>query len=237
MKPKRIILIRHGESAGNANPYVYENTPDHKVPLTQRGIEQSKNAGREIKSLIGRESIQFYVSPYTRTRQTAENIISVLSGNNWRWREDPRIREQEYGSKVTVEGVKVHEEKKADFGSFFYRMPNGESGADVFDRISTFFESMHRDFEKDCFPDNAIICSHGFAIRVILMRYFRWTVEQFENLKNPLNCQMFTLEKNTQNKYQLTSPIKLKNMELYYPAKELICSQAVAAAKKVEVFT
>jgi len=221
MKPKRIILVRHGESLGNVDQYVYEKMPDHKVPLTDKGIKQALNVGKELKAIIGDESVQFYVSPYLRTRQTIDNIASSFEENEWHLREDPRLREQEYGCITTVEEVQKHRRKRVEFGPFFYRMPNGESGADVFDRISTFFESMHRDFEKETFPENVIIGSHGFTVRIILMRYFHWTVEQFENLRNPFNCQTFVLTKNEQDKYELTSPIRLRDMEVDHPAKEL----------------
>ena len=31
--PKRIILVRHGESLGNVDEQYYENTPDWKIPV------------------------------------------------------------------------------------------------------------------------------------------------------------------------------------------------------------
>jgi len=57
MKPKRIILIRHGESEGNLDSSLYKTTPDYALKLTQKGVSQAKQAGKEIKSLIDDESI------------------------------------------------------------------------------------------------------------------------------------------------------------------------------------
>ena len=39
------------------------------------------------------------------------------------------------------------------------------------------------------------------------MKWFHLTVEQFENIKNPKNCEIFVLEKNLKNKYSLITPL------------------------------
>ncbi len=36
MKPKRIILIRHGESEANVNRYLFGSVPDYTIELTQK---------------------------------------------------------------------------------------------------------------------------------------------------------------------------------------------------------
>ena len=41
------------------------------------------------------------------------------------------------------------------FGRFFYRFPNGESGADTYDRITNFQDHMIRDIDAGRFPANA----------------------------------------------------------------------------------
>ncbi len=41
-KPKRIILVRHGESAGNVDEKSYSATPDNQIPLTEKGREQAR---------------------------------------------------------------------------------------------------------------------------------------------------------------------------------------------------
>ena len=49
MKPKRIILIRHGESEGNVDRLNYETIPDYALNLTNTGQEQARIAGKQIK--------------------------------------------------------------------------------------------------------------------------------------------------------------------------------------------
>lgn len=50
--PSLIILVRHGESEGNADNTLYRTKPDNLVELTQKGIQQSKKAGERIKNLF-----------------------------------------------------------------------------------------------------------------------------------------------------------------------------------------
>lgn len=38
-RPKRIVLVRHGESQGNVDDAIYETVPDHALSLTPKGIE------------------------------------------------------------------------------------------------------------------------------------------------------------------------------------------------------
>ena len=54
--------------------------------------------------------------------------------------------------------------------SFYYRIPDGESGADVYDRVSTFLETLYRDFAKPDYPENTIIVTHGMTLRLFFMR-------------------------------------------------------------------
>ena len=103
MKPKRIIIIRHGQSEGNADHTVYARVPDHDIKLTKRGEHESLSAGAEIADIIGQEKIQAYVSPFKRTRQTFEGIAKRLEPNLTNMLEDPRIREQGFGNLVSMD--------------------------------------------------------------------------------------------------------------------------------------
>ena len=42
--------------------------------------------------------------------------------------------------------VKYMNERR-EFGSFYYRFPEGESGADVYDRVTDFLGSLNREFK------------------------------------------------------------------------------------------
>ena len=208
MKPKRIILIRHGESEANIDKTVHAKKPDYAMELTAKGLSQADSAGKELKKLLGNESAFFYVSPYWRTRSTFEQIAKNFDRQKISWGEEPRLREQEWGHLVNPEQNEKNDKDRDAFGTFYYRIPHGESAADVYDRVSDFFGTMHRDFEKESFPDNAVIITHGMTIRLFLMRWFHWTVEEFEEHGNPNNCQIVVLERNEKMKYSLVSELK-----------------------------
>lgn len=211
MKPKRIILIRHGESESNVDKSFHGQKPDYTAELTANGIIQADEAGKILKSILRQESVFFYVSPYWRTRTTFEQIVKHFEKDKVTWREDPRLREQEWGHlRNEADGKKADEERNS-FGTFYFRLSDGESAADVYDRVSDFFGTLHRDFEKENFPDNAVVITHGMTIRLFLMRWFHWTVEQFEEHANPKNCQTIILEKVDNMKYKLLTEMEKKD--------------------------
>ncbi|MBK6953859.1 MAG: histidine phosphatase family protein [Crocinitomicaceae bacterium] len=208
MKPHRIILVRHGESEGNIDKSIYGVKPDYTLELTADGRKQAFEAGQKISEIVKNESMFFYVSPMWRTRSTFEEIAKSLDRSKIEYREEPRIREQEWGHLRTIEEGKKVEEIRDAYGTFYFRIPDGESAADVYDRISDFFGTLHRDFRKDNYSQNAIIVTHGMAIRLFLMKWFHWTVEEFELLANPKNCEIVILEQDLNGKFRLKSDVK-----------------------------
>jgi broad specificity phosphatase PhoE len=208
MKPKRIILIRHGESEGNIDRGVYSTKPDYAVLLTKNGMQQALQAGEHLRSIVNDESIQFYVSPLFRTQQTFQQIIKSLPGNQHAWREEPRLREQEWGHLRSLEDCSSVDQQRDAYGTFYFRIPYGESAADVYDRVSDFFHTLFRDFAKSDFPQNAVMVTHGMTIRLFLMRWFHYPVVEFEQLSNPLNCDIVVMELQDDGKYKLVTELK-----------------------------
>jgi broad specificity phosphatase PhoE len=211
LKPNRIILIRHGESEGNIDKDKYRTIPDYALNLTPKGIEQAKKAGLEIKEIIDNESVYVYLSPYFRTRQTFQYIKTGIETNIKKISEDPRIRELDWGHLRHPNENEEIMKQRDDFSTFYYRIPDGESGADVYDRVSTFLETLHRDFNKPEYPQNTLIITHGLTLRLFLMRWFHWTVEEFENLRNPYNCQVVVMQKQASDRYELISKLNKRN--------------------------
>jgi len=211
MRPNRIILVRHGESEGNIDRNTYAQKQDFKLLLTDAGVQQADEAGRVLQTIIGDEKIMFYVSPLWRTRMTFEHIAKHFDKNAYRWKEDPRLREQEWGHFRDLKANIQIDTERNKFGTFYYRIKDGESCADVYDRISDFMHSMYRDFDKLTFPQNVVIVSHGMTMRMFLMRWFHWTVEEFETLRNPKNAEIIIMEQDAiSGKYKLVTELKRK---------------------------
>ncbi|MEO6541528.1 MAG: histidine phosphatase family protein [Ferruginibacter sp.] len=208
MKPKRIILIRHGESEGNIDKAMYNQKPDYALLLTEKGKQQAAAAGSALKELVKDEKLCFYVSPLFRTRQTFQQITKAFPKDNYYYREEPRLREQEWGHLRSLEECNEVEKQRDAYGTFYFRIPDGESAADVYDRVSDFFNTFYRDIKKEEFPPNAVMVTHGMSIRLFLMRWFHFTVEDFEQIANPANCAMVVMELQENGKYKLVEPLK-----------------------------
>lgn len=216
--PNRVVLVRHGQSVGNIDERVYSTTPDNTIPLTKLGWEQAQAAGQRLKYEVLPQNCQihFIVSPYVRTVETFHGMLSAWCDPKsfahipdrherikaWyskivemgiTWAEDPRIREQDFGNLQDPVRILQAKRDRRSFGAFYYRFANGESAADVFDRISTFLDSLWRSFDMNK-SQYFVIVTHGISIRVLLSRYFRYTIDQFHLLSNPRNCEMVVLE-------------------------------------------
>lgn len=141
--PKRIILVRHGESQGNLDMSAYSTTPDYRIPLTPRGVEQARATGRGILDVVSSPpdanwKVYFYVSPYERTRATLRGIGAAFPRHRVIGaREECRVREQDFGNFQVEERMRAIKETRERFGRFFFRFPEGESAADVFDRVAS----------------------------------------------------------------------------------------------------
>jgi broad specificity phosphatase PhoE len=210
MKPKSIFLIRHGQSEGNVNMNIYKEKPDYAVHLTEVGRKQAHECGKKLNEIVGPlNQVKFYVSPFWRTRETALEIAKHFKPFQLHpFYEDPRLREQEWGHKGGKAFNMEYERERSDYGHFYWRFPEGESCADVYDRVSDFMNTLHRDFEKNDFPENAVIVTHGMAMRLFLMRWFHKSVEEFESWGNPKNCQILTLKKQYNGKYELLETLR-----------------------------
>jgi len=200
MKPV-FYLIRHAESEGNVNPQVYFETPDHRVKLTEAGRAHALGIGsylvRDLNNYIN-SNIKVWTSPYTRTRQTCDLMLK----GKFPVKEDPRIREQEWGHIAGLDDRDSYRQKRKQVGHFFYRFPNGESGADVYDRCSHFLESVFRDD-----ADAVVIFTHGLTLRILAMRLLHATYEEFESWDNPGNCELKIWRHNGE-RYTLTEPFR-----------------------------
>lgn len=205
--PKRLILVRHGESEGNVNHQIYKSVADSLLHLTETGWEQGLCAGRALKDLIGDEAVKVQVSPYVRTRETFNAIAKAWGPHvHLKWGEDPRLREQDFGNFQNIEEVEKAKKERGRFGPFYYRMPHGESPADVYDRLSSFFESMYRFWDRSSdklMNLNHLIICHGVTIAVFLMRMFKYSVDDFHRYENFGNAEFCVLERQPNGKFSL----------------------------------
>lgn len=115
--------------------------------------------------------------------------------------EEPRLREQDFGNfQPGADSMEKMWRERADYGHFFYRIPNGESAADAYDRVSGFNESLWRQFGDPDFPSVVVLVTHGLMSRVFLMKWYHWSVEYFEDLRNVNHCEFVIMKMNQDSK-------------------------------------
>lgn len=216
MKPKRIILIRHGESQANVDKYLFGRVPDYTIELTGKGREQAREAGKRLKELVRDESLYFYVSPFWRARSTFECVAAAFPRCQFEYSEEPRLREQEWGYLRCNEDFDKICRERREYGTFYYRIPGGEAGSDVYDRINDLLGSLYRDFSDMDFPKNCVLVTHGLTIRLFIMRFFHLTVEEFELMLAPKNCALVILELQSDGHYRLTTEMEYSKEPLRY---------------------
>ena len=212
--PERIMLLRHGEAEHNVHGAELlladcpDRKPDNLCELTRVGRSQARAAGKRIAEILGEGSeISVVVSPFERAQQTLYCVQQMLGRGKVRVRRvhiDPRVREQEFGNFQVAEDMPRHKRTASEVGRFYYRRPTGESGADVYDRAASFWDSLlSGSFNvQDLFrrrragPDDALlVVTHGLTMRLLMMRYFNWSPQTFDAVYNPGNCDFWVLVK------------------------------------------
>ncbi|OAL34047.1 hypothetical protein AYO20_06695 [Fonsecaea nubica] len=219
-KPRLIIIIRHAQSEGNRDKAIHQTTPDHRVGLTEEGHRQALAAGEKLRALLRTDdTLHFFISPYRRTRETTEGILKSLCSNepapspfqrhHIKVYEEPRLREQDFGNfQPDTEEVERLWRERAQYGHFFYRIPNGESGADVYDRVSSFNGSLWRRFSEDTMASVAVLVTHGLCSRVFLMAWYHYSVEFFEDLRNINHCEFLVMKLGANGRYVLQNSLR-----------------------------
>ena len=170
-----LVLIRHGESAGNVAATAAHRSGaeiidiglrDADVPLSDAGVQQGEALGRWLTGLPGDERPEaVWCSPYLRARQTAE--LTGLQDI----RLDERLRDRELGilDLLTAAGVDARFPEEAQrrnwLGKFSYRPPGGESWADVALRL----RSVLRDIDDENDGKRVAVVCHDAMI--MLIRY------------------------------------------------------------------
>jgi 2,3-bisphosphoglycerate-dependent phosphoglycerate mutase len=188
--PKELFLIRHGESLANCARREAEQANEHEicfdgieseVPLSKLGKIQVERLGQWFTNLESDQTI-IKSSPYQRTKQTAEGIISTIDESIVKLVFDERLRERELGifNRLTKAGARVKYpeecEKRELLGKFQYRPTNGESWADVASRVRRFLS----DFAETIENQRVVIVTHEVVIH--LFRYILENLSEAEIL-------------------------------------------------------
>lgn len=150
--PRKLILVRHAETilndrkkgrvffSNDEERRGIENTPDHALSLSEKGLEQSKALGQFIWERYG---VPHYVvtSGFRRTQQTLDGILAAYPDKQIQIAQDINLRERDVGAtdRMTEEEVNRYFpwlQRYWDLaGPFLASPPSGESIANMLPRI------------------------------------------------------------------------------------------------------
>ena len=186
----KLVLLRHGQSQWNL-----ENrfTGWRDVPLTEKGIQEAKNAGLLIKKnniIIDR----VFSSVLERANKTAEiaiteaGINSLIEGENVNYTKNKKLNERDYGDLVGLNKAETAEKFGKEQVHIWRRSyevppPNGESLKDVVSRVSPYFENEIEPLIMD--NKNILIVAHGNSLRAILIKVGLYKPEEISSIELP----------------------------------------------------
>lgn len=190
--PLDIILVRHGQSEGNAakrrseagdhSAFSEEFRKRHTASfrLTDLGKEQARLAGQWIRDFLDVQDWKFdryLTSEYIRAKETA----ALLGLHQAEWMCDPYLSERDWGNLEQMPEKERNEKfgealRQRDAEPFFWRPPNGESFMGLSLRIDRVLDTFHR----ECNEKRVIAVCHGEVIRAFQLRIERIPRAEFK---------------------------------------------------------
>lgn len=167
MISSRLILVRHGESVGNARN-IFTGWID--LPLTERGRREARQTADRLAQ-SGQAIDAVFSSALQRARETAEIIIARL-GRETGLTSDRALNERDYGELAGLNKREAAERFGADQvrrwrRGFYERPPGGESLEDTVNRIRPYFKTAIT--AELAQARNVLVVAHGNSLRALIM--------------------------------------------------------------------
>jgi 2,3-bisphosphoglycerate-dependent phosphoglycerate mutase len=239
----RVYLVRHGQSRSNLDWTENQRTADHAIELSEEGHRQARLAGEWLREhFVSNPAFEdqrahkedysnpfitphmpatrLWLSPYTRTRQTADAIEAACCSDRdfiippdirrragdslfLDRREHLLLAEQQFGlfdgmsdeereARYPAEHA-YYEKCKRFEGKLWPQMPLGESRFEVCQRVHQSFGTFKRDAEKHGIK-TIVVVAHGTVNRAFTMMWLHKPYEWMHQESNPNNCSIRLLE-------------------------------------------
>ena len=142
--------------------------------------------------------MRLWVSPYKRTRQTADSIVETRGRGSPIASSTSCCASSSSACSTASPDDELHARFPSEWqyydmqcrfgGKFWARMPQGESRFDVAKRIHQAFGTFHRDAPEHGIREIVVIC-HGVTLRAFVMMWCHLSPEWFENEPNPATAR------------------------------------------------
>lgn len=188
-----LIIMRHGQSQWNL-----ENrfTGWEDVDLTEAGEAEARRAGTLIRDLPIDAVFSSTLKRACRTVEMAldsaadagADLSGLRDGEGWRITRDDALRERHYGDLVGLNKAEtaekygdeqVHQWRRG----FEVRPPNGESLADVVERVRPYFDAEIAPLVQA--GRNVLVSAHGNSLRALLLILGEYTADEIPGVELP----------------------------------------------------
>ena len=165
--PFRIIALRHGETAHNAENRLQGQLD---IPLNARGRDQARSLGKALGAEAGAEireidaASAFFASPLVRARETMEIVRDAMGLEPGRYKLDARLKELSFGAweGLTWRDIEARDPKGLKARSrdkWSFTPPAGESYGMLAERLRPWLDGLNGD---------TFVVSHGGVARALM---------------------------------------------------------------------
>ena len=196
-----LVLVRHGQSIWNL-----ENrfTGETDIPLTEKGREEAKAAGRKLKGL---PIAQGFTSLLQRAIDTMTLILQETGHTDLPVTRDKALNERNYGqlqglNKAEVARQYGDEQVAVWRRSFSVRPPGGESLEDTAARVIPYYQRAIEPLLLE--GKDILIVAHGNSLRALMMRLENISEEEIAHVDLPTGVPRL---------YTLTAGLKVEKIE------------------------
>lgn len=186
MIPKNIYVVRHFKSDINLN--LHNNEISYNYDILSLNESLLKKTRTKLKNTILVNNSIIISSPSKRCVSTANLIADMLKINSFS--QNLLLYKQNYGLFTKVDKndwektfpIEYAGYKKClqEEGLFFTRKPYGDSGYDVYVRLSNFIDRFFLDNKFE----NVIIVTHSSTIKILTMLLMKYDVNWYEKQRD-----------------------------------------------------
>lgn len=175
--PKKLVLVRHGESEGNVlsrEERARWDVPTHQYKLTERGRRQAEITGQYLRDCF-KQFDRYYVSTYARSRETMEIMFPGA-----KLYEDARLDEANRGIWHTMTDEQIRTRFPEEFARkdredlYHHRPLGGENWPDMELRGHSFLGTLARDYDDE----NVLVVGHGHWLVILQRLIHHFSIEE-----------------------------------------------------------
>jgi 2,3-bisphosphoglycerate-dependent phosphoglycerate mutase len=163
-----LVVVRHGQSEWNLKNLF---TGWRDVGLTEKGIEEAREAGRRLRARGARFDIA-YTSALKRAQETLRIMLEELGQPDLETKRDQALNERDYGDLVGLNKDDARQRWGAEQVHIWRRSydiapPGGESLKDTLARALPYYV---KEIQPDVLAGKRVLVSaHGNSLRALIM--------------------------------------------------------------------